>query len=94
MRDAVRVRLGERLGDFAGRSARSSAADGRRPDRDFLAERGAVDEFGDDEQLVVDFLERVDGADARMRQAGGRPRLAPQPFALRRIARQVRRAAP
>ena len=90
MDDAARVRFGEGARDLPGRPHDVGR---RRPLRrcDLVAERGAVDEFGDDEQLVVDFLERVDGADARMRQRRGRPRFAPQPLPLHRIARQMRR---
>ena len=90
MHDAARVRFGERARDLPGRPHNLGRR--RPPSRcDLFAKRGAVDEFGDDEQLVVDFLERVDGADSRMGERRGRPRFPPQPLALHRIARQVRR---
>ena len=89
MDDAARVRLGERARDLPGRPHDLGR---RRPPAgcDLVAERGAVDEFRDNEQLVVGFLERVDRADARMGERRGGPRLAPQPFALHWIACQVR----
>ena len=51
----------------------------------------AVDEFGREIQIARDFLERIDGADAGMAEGRGRPRLAPQPLAVRGVAQQVRR---
>ena len=82
-------------------SARAPAISLRRPDDfgrgrtrprvNFVAERDPVDQLGDDEQIVVDLLERVDGADARMCQRRSRPRFAAQALAVHRIARQVRR---
>ncbi len=64
----------------------------RSPSRaNLLAERVAVHEFTRDEQIAVDLLERIDRADAGMRQRRRRARFTAEPLALRRIARQVRR---
>ncbi len=70
-----RVRARQRLSQLAGRGenrvgARLPVAD------DFLAERLAVHQLRCDEQVPVDLLERVDGADSRVRQTGGRAGLA------------------
>ena len=90
MDDAARVRGGE-----GGRNLPRRAHDlGRRrtlPRGDLVTERDPVDEFGDDEQIVVGFLERIDGADSRVRQPGSGPRFAPQAFPVHRIARQMGR---
>lgn len=51
----------------------------------------AVDELRDDEELSVEFLEGVNGADARVRQRGGRARFAPQTISMLRLTRQMGR---
>jgi len=83
--NAVRVRSGERRGNVACRLQdigwrRTCAA------CDFLSQRSSVDILRGDEQIAVIFLERVDGADARMRQPRRSPRFAPQPLAMCRIS--------
>ena len=45
------------------------------------AQRPAGDELLDQVELRLEFLQREDGRDARMRERGGRHRLAPQPGA-------------
>jgi hypothetical protein len=84
--DAAAVRLGERGRQLA--RGRNDVLRGRPGARlDLLAQRVTVDELGHDVQLAADFLERVHGADARMRQRRGGARLAAQSLAMR-VARQ------
>ena len=82
MGDAARMRAGQRRRQLA---RRPDDVVRRRPRAagDFVAQRLAVDEFGCDVQLVADLFERVDGADAGMRQRRRRARLAAQPIAMR-----------
>ena len=51
----------------------------------FLAERPPVHIFGGNQQLAVELLERVNGADAGMGEARRRPCLSLQSLAMRRI---------
>ncbi len=71
--------------------AGSSRSAGRRTVAELLAQRAPADQLRDDVQLAVDLLEREDRRDGRMRQRGGGARLARQPFAAHRIARELRR---
>src|SRR5258707_84808 len=78
MHDAARMRAGERRGELACGSndlVRRRTALGA----DLFAEGMTVDELSGDVEITVDLLERVNGADARMRQRRRRARLAPQP---------------
>ena len=52
------------------------------------AQRLAGDELGDDEQVVVDFFERVDGGDRLVRELARGPGLAMQPVARLQIGWQ------
>jgi hypothetical protein len=51
----------------------------------------SVHELGRDEQLFIDLLQRVDRADARVRQRRCGAGFTSEPLPLNRVARQVRR---
>ena len=86
MRDAFRVGARERRGKLT--RGRNDGCD-RRPaaGADLGAQRAAIDALACDEQVPVDLFERVHRADARMRQRGGRARLAPKALAMQPVAR-------
>ena len=91
--DAVLVRVRQRGGQLAGdarqvRRRRAPAA------IELIPQRRAVDELRGDEQVAVELLEGVDRADARMREAGRRARLAAQSIAVRRYRTSAPAAAP
>ena len=90
MNDAPRVRRGQRRGDLP-RGAHDLGRRRTLAPGDFFAKGLAIDELGGDEQLAVEFFERVDGADSRMGQSGRGPRFSPQALSVLRVARQVRR---
>ena len=77
-----RVRARESAGQSRAPCPATLTATAGVPSGDLVPQRLAVDELGGDEQLAVQFLERVDGADAGMRQRRRRPRFAAQPLAL------------
>ncbi len=56
-----------------------------------VAKRVPFDELRDDIQLAVEFLERIDGADAGMGEERCRARFTPEPLAVNRIARELGR---
>ena len=65
--------------------------DGRFALGDLVAQRVPFDELRRDVELSVELLQRVDRADARMRQHRGGARFAAQAIAMQRLARQLRR---
>jgi len=90
MDDPLRMCAGERRRQLA-RGPQDVIACRLTPGANFFPERVAIDELGGDVEIAVDLLERVDRADAGMRERGGRARLAPQALTLSRIADQMRR---
>ena len=66
------------------------STDGRAASGNLIAQRVALDELRGDVELAVELLQRIDGADAGMRQHRGGASLASQPLSMVRLAGQLR----
>ena len=63
----------------------------KRPVVEKRPQRRTLDVFRDDEEVIIDFAQRVDGGDRRVPDVCGGARLAAQPFAQLAVGRQDRR---
>ena len=90
MHDAAAVRVGERPRDLA-QHARRVGGRQRAARAESLAERLALHVAHDEEDEAARLADAMDRDDVRMREAGGRARLAQEPLARLGGAREVRR---
>ena len=77
MHDALGVRGLERVGDLDGQIQQPLRSE--RLALDHVLQRGAFQQLHDDEGLAFVLADLVDGADVRVIQGCGRPRLTPKP---------------
>ena len=78
MDDAFRMRRVQSVSNLSGEVEQFAGLEGAAGDA--LSERLAFEQFHRNEGLVLELVDVVYGADARMIESGGRLRLAPEPL--------------